>query len=87
MSWRLVATIFIAIFAILIVSASTAGPIYTVTDELASLDDDGGGEYDTEAQADMGVRAYGNLILIFVFGLIGYGAWYILRRELTEGQL
>ena len=87
MSWRLIATIFIAIFAILLVSASTAGPIHQVTDTLADLDDDGGGEFSAQQQANEGVRAYSNLILIFVFGLVGWGAWYLLRKELSEGQL
>lgn len=87
MSWRVVATVFIAIFAILLVSTTTANPIHEVTDSIVEIDDGQGDNYDTSNQAADGLRAYGNLILILVFGIIAWGAWFILRKELTEGQL
>lgn len=87
MSWRVIAAIMIALFAILTVSAVTADPIRQVTDTIAEVDDGQGGNYDTESQADSGIRAYENLILVLVFGLIGWGGWRVLRRELTEGRL
>lgn len=86
MSWRIVATVFIVVFSALIVSATTAGPIHEVTDTIADMDDDGG-QYDAQQQADQGLRAYGNLFLIMIFGTIAYGAWYLFRREVSEGQL
>lgn len=86
MSWRIVTTVFIVLFSVIIVSASTAGPINEVTSTLAEMDDDGG-QYDAQQQADSGLRAYSHLILILAFGTVAYGAWYIFRREVSEGQL
>lgn len=87
MSWRVVSVVMIALFAILVLSTTTAGPLHEVTDTLVEIDDGDGGQYDTSAVAAAGLRAYGNLILILSFGLIAWGSWFILRRELTEGQL
>ena len=87
MSWRVVSVVFIAVFALLTVSAMTATPIHNVTDTFADMDEDTSGQFDAAAQAAAGLRAYSNLILILVFGLIAWGSWYILRNELTEGQL
>jgi len=84
MSWRVVAAVMIAIFSIVIVSAATAEPLRQTTDALEDLD---GADSDVSEQADSGIRAYGNLILILSFGIIGWGAWRVLRREITEGRL
>lgn len=84
MSWRVIAAVMIALFAILTVSATTADPLRQVTDSIEQID---GADQSVEDQADMGERAYGNLILILVFGLIVWAVWRVLRRELTEGRL
>lgn len=84
MSWRVVAAIMIALFAILVVSATTADPLRQVTDSIEGLD---GADQDVQEQADSGIGAYSNLILILVFGLIGWGIWRLVRREVTEGRL
>lgn len=87
MSWRVIVAVMIAVFAILAVSMTTADPIRTVTDSIEEADDGSGGNYDTAKQAADGIRAYGNLIKILVFGLICWGAWRVVRREVTEGRL
>ncbi len=87
MSWRIITTVFIVLISIIIVSSATAGPINEVTDTLVEIDDGAGDNYDTEQQAESGLRAYSHLILILAFGTIAYGAWYIFRREVSEGQL
>lgn len=89
MSWRVVATVIIAIFAILLLSVTTAGPLYEATSAIEDVDENAGegGRFDSAEVADAGQRAYGNLMLILPFGLIAWGAWYLLRRELTEGRL
>lgn len=87
MSWRLIATILIAVFALVTLWTVTAQPMHTVTDSIVEIDDGEGGQYDTEQTADSYLRGYFNTILVLVFGLIAYGAWFVLRRELTEGRL
>lgn len=88
MSWRLVATVMIAIFTILTLSVATAGPLHQATDAISDADSGADSHgLDEEQFANSAMRAYGDLILIFVFGLIGYGGFYILRRELTAGRL
>lgn len=89
MSWRVVATVMIAIFAILLVSVTTAGPIYEATDTIVEVDDTAGDgdRFDPAKVATAGLRAYGSLILILAFGLVGWASWYILRRELSANRL
>jgi len=87
MSWRLIATVMIAIFALLTVMTMTAQPIHTVTDSIVEIDDGEGGQFDTAQQAESSIRGYFNAILVLVFGFIAWGAWFLLRRELTEGRL
>lgn len=87
MSWRVIAALMIAIFAIVVVSATTADPLRQVTDSIEEVDNGEGGNFDTAKQASDGIRAYGNLILILVFGLIAWGAWRVVRREITQGGL
>ena len=89
MSWRLVATVMIAIFTILTLSVVTAGPLHQATDAITEMDDNGKSEHglNTGQFVDSGIRAYGDMILIFSFGLIAYGCWYLLRRELSAGRL
>lgn len=87
MSWRLVATVMIAIFAIVTLMTMTAQPIHTVTDSIVEIDDGQGGHYDTAQQAESSIRGYFNAMLVLIFGLIAWAAWFVLRRELTEGRL
>lgn len=88
MSWRVVVTVMIAIFTILTLSVVTIGPLHQTTDAITDLGDpDESNSLNAGEFVEDAVRAYGDLILVFVFGMIGYGAWYILRRELTAGRL
>lgn len=87
MSWRLVSTVMIAIFAILLLMTMTAQPIHTATDAIVEIDDGEGGQFDTAQQAESSIRGYFNAMLILILGLVGWGAFYLLRRELTAGRL
>ena len=87
MSWRLVSTVMIAIFAVLLLMTMTAQPIHTATDAIVDIDDGEGGQYDTAQQAESSIRGYFNTMLILVFGFIAWGVWYLFRRELTTGRL
>lgn len=87
MSWRLVATVMIAIFALLTLMTVTAQPIHTVTDSIVEIDNGEGGHYDTAQQAESSIRGLFNTILVLVFGFIAWAAWFVFRRELTEGRL
>jgi len=87
MSWRLAATVLIAIFALVTLMTVTAQPIHTVTDSIVEIDDGEGGHFDTEEQQESSIRGYFNSILVLIFGLIAWGAWRVLRKELTEGRL
>lgn len=82
MSWRVIAAVLVAVFAALLVSMTTADPLHQVGDTFEDID---GGGQDVEDQANMGERAYGNLILIIVFGVLAWGAWFVLREEVTRG--
>lgn len=84
MSWRVAAAVMIAIAAALLISATTADPLRTATDSIEEADPPGG-RFDLGQYVDKGLRAYGNMILIIVFGLMGWGIWRVLRREATRG--
>lgn len=86
MSWRVMAAVMIAAFALLLMMMTTAGPIRQVEESIVSVDD-GGGVFDTADRASDWIRGYSNLFLILVFGLFGWGAWRVLRREVTRGRL
>lgn len=87
MSWRLITTVMIAIFGIVLMMTMTAQPIHTVTDSIVEIDDGEGGQYDTAEQAESSIRGYFNAMLVVIFGLIAWAAWWVLRRELTTGRL
>lgn len=89
MSWRVVAAVMIAIFAILAFNTLAAEPIRDIGDSIQDSADknpdvDSG---DVQQQRDSGIRAFDNLMLILVGGLLAWSAWRVLRRELTEGRL
>lgn len=87
MSWRLITTVMVAIFGILLMMTMTAQPIHTVTDSIVEIDDGEGGQYDTAEQAESSIRGYFNAMLVVIFGIIAWAAWWVLRRELTTGRL
>lgn len=87
MSWRLITTVMVAIFGVLLMMTMTAQPIHTVTDSIVEIDDGEGGQYDTAEQAESSIRGYFNAMLVVIFGIIAWAAWWVLRRELTTGRL
>jgi len=84
MSWRVITTVFIVVFAALIVWTITADPLRQTGDSIAEIDD-GGGPYDVGSQTDSIIRGFSNMFLVLVFGVLGWGLWRVLRRELTRG--
>jgi len=89
MSWRVVVTVIISIFVLVVLSAATAGPLYEATDTITDADENAGSgdQFDSGELANAGQRAYGNLFLILFFGTFGWASWYLLRRELSTGRL
>lgn len=89
MSWRVVAALLIAIFAILAFSTLATEPLYDIGDTFQDIADSDA-DVDSSEVADQrtsGIRAFENLVLILVGGLLAWGAWRVLRKELTEGRL
>jgi len=84
MSWRVIAAIMIAVFVIVAIMTMVAQPIRDVGD---SIVDASGSNSDVQQQRDMGIRAFENLGLLLIGGLLAWGGWRVLRRELTRGQL
>jgi len=84
MSWRLVATVLIALFAIITLSVTMAEPIRDVTDKIVDQSDN---NQEVVDYADSTIRAWSDMILILIAGIMIWGGWRVLRREVTEGRL
>jgi len=87
MSWRTIATVFIVVFAIVIGQGILAGPILEVADGL-----NGAGDYENEhfdgnqMIADLPGQWF-NMGLLAAIGIMAWGAFRVLREELTRGRL
>jgi hypothetical protein len=87
MSWRTIATVFIIVFAIAIGQGLLAGPILEVADGL-----NGSGDYENEhfdgnqLIADLPGQWF-NMGLLAMVGIMLWGAFRVLREELTRGRL
>lgn len=86
MALRTVATVMIVLIAILLAVMFLAEPFIAVTD---SLNDSG--DYSLQGEDmndDFGdtVSAWLNMSWIAIFGVMGWGIYRIVRRELTRGR-
>jgi len=83
MSWRTVAAVFIAVFAFLVVLGTMADPLVQIADAFIGLETSG--QFNTDSKINTLVSAVFNSILIGIFGLLAWGIWRVIRRELTRG--
>lgn len=87
MSWRIVSTVLIIVFAIVIVQGVLADPLIETGEQLNAT-----GDYDNEhfdgnsIITDMPTHWF-NMGLVAIFGIMSWGAWRVVRRELTRGGL
>lgn len=85
MSWRTIATVMIVLFATMILWTVSVDPLRQVGDSFKEIDD-GQGDFDIPGQIDGKLRGYENMFLILAFGVMTWGLWRILRRELTRSR-
>lgn len=85
MSWRTAATLLIVIFALILVWTTMADPLIQVGNEFKDLETSG--QFNTDQKIDSNINAVFNMILVAIFGLLGWGTWRVLRNELTRGRL
>lgn len=84
MSWRVVATVLIVVFTATLLWTVTADPLRQTGDAFIDSNDDGG-QINVDGKIDSAIRGYSNVFLILIFGVMGWGMWRVLRRELTRG--
>lgn len=87
MSWRTLAIIMIAIFAMIAVQSVLADPLVETASMFNATGDHSTEFYDGNSLITNLPGAWLNMGLIFAFGLMAYGIGVVVRRELTRGQL
>lgn len=87
MSWRTVATVIVVVLSIVLLQGLLAGPLLEVTDGLNDAGDYENEHFDgNQLIADMPGHWF-NMGLLAIVGFMGWGAFRVLRRELTRGRL
>lgn len=87
MSWRTAAAILVAIFAIVLLQAVLADPLFTFLGTVTGFYDTSGGLIDANSLIDGLGDSWMNMGLMMIFGLILWGGVRVLRRELTRGRV
>lgn len=87
MTWRTAAAILVAVFAIVLLQAVLADPLFTYLETVTGFFDTSGGRIDGNSLIDGLGSAWMNMGLIMIFGLISWGVLRVLREELTQGRL
>lgn len=85
MSWRTAATALIVVFVMLLVWATLADPLVQIGNAFQGVETSG--QFNTEQKIDTNIQAWFNMLLLAVFGVMGWAFWRVVRRELTRGQL
>lgn len=91
MSWRTAATVLIVVFVIAVVQSVLAGPFVQVTNDLEATGDysdlDGVDGYNGNDVITGLIDDWFNMGLIAMFGVMAWGVWAVVRRELNIGGL
>lgn len=88
MSWRIIATVTITVFAIIIGQAVLIGPLHQTADAINETGDySDNGHFDGNSLIYNIVYDWANMGLIAIFGVMLWGSWRIVRKELTRGRL
>jgi len=83
MSWRTIAAVLIVVFSMLAIWATMADPLVQIAN--AFIDLETSGQFNTDSKINRMVQSFFNMILVGVFGVMAWGIWRVVRRELTRG--
>lgn len=87
MSWRIVATVMIIVFAIVLAQGALAGPLIQTGEKLNQSGDYSNPHFDgNQIIGDMPGHWF-NMGLVAIFGIMLWGAWRVVREELTRGRI
>ena len=87
MSWRTAAVVCIAIFAMVLLQAVLADPLYVYMDTITGFFDTSGGVIDGNSLIDGFADSWMNMGLVFMFGLILWAGVRVVRQELTRREI
>lgn len=85
MSWRTIATIMTVVFVAVAAWMTLADPLLSVAEAFKGLETSGYFGYD--ARVDGLVGSFFNMFLVLIFGVIAWGVWWVIRRELSTGRI
>jgi len=85
MSWRVGATALIVIFSMILVWMFLAGPLVELGE--AFKDVETSGQFNTDSRIDEYIQSWFNMILVGIFGIMGWATWWVYRREKTRTSL
>lgn len=86
MALRTVAAVFIIVVSIVFLQIFLAEPVTEVTDALNESGDYSIGGQDMNDTFGTLVASFWNMGWIAIFGVMGWGVYRVLRRELTRGR-
>lgn len=86
MSWKAVATLIITVATLILIGAYL-GPVLTEVVYAIAESGNYNGEYMKESMATGLISTWFNTILLSIFGLIFVSIAYVVKNELTRGQL
>lgn len=87
MGWKAVSVVLIVVFMIVVVQSALAGPAVEVTESLNATGDYSNDHFDGNALITGFDDAWFDMGLIAIFGIMMWGTWFVLKRELTEGRI
>jgi len=85
MSWRTVATFMIVVFAAVAAWITLADPLVQVGNAFKDIPTSGQFNYDN--RVDGLISSWFNMFLILIFGIGAWGVWWVIRRELSTGEI
>lgn len=86
MSWKTVATVIIIVFAIALAQMVMAAPLLDVANSLNDSGDYENEHFDGNEKINDLPDIWFNMGLIGIFGLMAWGVWFVVKRELTRGR-
>jgi len=86
MSWRTAASLIIVVFVLLLLQITLAGPMTATVDALNETGDYDNQYFDGNSLIPGFLSNWFDMILIGVFGMMGWASARILRREITRGR-
>jgi hypothetical protein len=84
-SWRTIATIIIVVFVGVAAWMALADPLVMIAEAFKGLETSGYFGYNDRVDGLVG--SFFNMFLILIFGVIAWGVWWVVRRELSTGRI